>query len=70
MITPDELQNEVIIIAHHVEDALKYLGEGKHDAVEGSLEDINEVVERLKKFLPSEEVSEIDRIAGEVEPTL
>ena len=65
MITSDQLQNELIVIAHHVEDAMKGLGEGDTDYVKRALIDINEAVARLKKFLPNGS-SEVERIAGEL----
>lgn len=64
--TPDKIQNELIIISHHVEDALKGIGEGDFDYVKKSLLDIMEVVDRLKKDLPSNLSHEIDRIAGDL----
>jgi hypothetical protein len=70
MITPDQLQNEIIGISHHVEDALEAMGTKEYDIVEGSLIDIKEAVSRLKKFLPPDEINEIERIAGDIEPTL
>ncbi len=64
--TPDKIQNELLIIAHHVEDALKGIGEGDLDYVKKSLYDISEVVSRLKKDLPPNFKAEIDRIAGDL----
>lgn len=66
MITPDQLQNELIVIAHHVEDAMKGLKEGDTSYVNKALIDINEAIARLKNFIPNGS-SEVDRIAGELE---
>lgn len=66
MITPDQLQNELIVIAHHVEDALKGLEQGDTDYTKKALLDINEAITRLKNFLPNGS-AEVERIAGELE---
>lgn len=66
MISPDQLQNELIVIAHHVEDAMKGLNEHDTDYVKKALIDIKEAVDRLKGFLPNGS-SEVERIAGELE---
>lgn len=50
--TSDYLQNEVILILHHVEDCLKGLSEGAHDYARRGIEDIKEVAERIKSKLP------------------
>ncbi len=64
--TPDQLQNEAIVIAHHVEDALKGLEERDFNYVKKALLDIGEAVGRIKQLLPNG-ASEVDRIAGELE---
>ena len=68
-LTPDQLQNELIVIGHHVQDALEGLEEGDVEYAKNSLHDIGEAVARLKEFLPPDDVdaSEIERIAGELE---
>ena len=66
MITPDQLQNELIVIAHHVEDALKGLNKHDIDYAKKALIDIGEAVGRLKNFIPNGS-SEVERIAGELE---
>lgn len=66
MIKPDQLQNELIVIAHHVEDAMKGLEQGDTSYVKKALLDINEAIARLKGFLPNG-TSEVERIAGELE---
>ena len=66
MITPDQLQNELIVIAHHVEDAIKGIDEKDFEYTKKSLHDITEVVDRLKSMLPPDLGNEISRIAGEI----
>jgi len=66
MINQDQLQNELIVIAHHVEDALKGLDQGDLEYTKKGLHDIKEAVDRLKKFLGGPLPSEIERIAGDL----
>lgn len=50
----DALQNELILIAHHVHDAEEGLGRGDADYAKNSLHDIEESVRRLMTHLPEE----------------
>lgn len=52
MIAADVLQNHLILISHHVNDALEALENGEDTIVEASLTDIGELVSELKSFLP------------------
>lgn len=61
-ITLDQLQNEILLIAHHVEDAEEALKEGDLDYIQRSLTDIKEVAKRLGEFLPPSLRGEIKRI--------
>jgi len=60
-IKSDTLQNEVIVILHHVGDALKALEEKDLSYVKNSLIDIKESAERLEKFLTDSQKLEIRR---------
>lgn len=59
----DQIQNELIVIAHHVEDAENGLKEQDLDYTQNSLNDIKEAIERLKQLIPQRQRTEIDRIA-------
>ena len=60
MIPADVLQNDLILISHHVDDALEALEDGDDSVVEASLTDINEIVDELKAYLPKELAAEIE----------
>jgi hypothetical protein len=60
MIPVDVLQNDLILISHHVDDALEALEDGDDSVVEASLTDINEIVDELKAYLPKELAMEIE----------
>ena len=60
MIPADVLQNNLILIAHHVNDALEALESGDDSIVEASLVDINEMVDELKAYLPKELAMEVE----------
>ena len=51
-LSEDELQNELILIAHHLGDAEEGMDSGDVEYARASLRDIREVVARLKKYLP------------------
>ena len=59
----DALQNEIIVIGHHVEDIEKGLDQGDIDYAKKGLHDIKEALGRLSQFVKPEQRSEIDRIA-------
>lgn len=62
-LTPDILQNELLLIAHHVSDALESLDDPKKiEIVRGSLHDIDESLERLGKLLPKQFTKEMKRM--------
>ena len=74
MITADELQNSLLLIDHHVEDALEAMEVGEDEIIEASLQDIKEVTAELRTYLPeryalalSEPNEDIGSIADEVE---
>lgn len=57
-LTPDELQNELLLLSHHIEDAEEALGAlGWADFevryVKASLKDMKESLRRLAKKLPN-----------------
>lgn len=60
----DELQNELILIAHHVHDAKGGLGRGDSDYARNSLHDIEESVRRLAERLPEEMRGAVDAAFG------
>jgi hypothetical protein len=60
-LTEDELQNQLILIVHHLDDAEEGMKDGDLDYAKASLKDIREVVDHLKGFLSpavAEEVPE------------
>lgn len=61
---PDALQNELILIAHHVHDAQEGLGRGDADYAKNSLKDIEEAVRRLMSHLPEELRGAVDVAFG------
>lgn len=65
--TNDQLQNELIIIKHHVDDARKGIEDGDTDYAINSLHDIDEAIDRMKSFLDPNKSDEIDRIADEID---
>lgn len=62
----DTLQNELIIIAHHVDDIKESLRRRDIDYALGALDDIKEVIERLSSFLTDDQKDEIERIADSI----
>jgi hypothetical protein len=59
----DALQNEIIIIGHHVEDIEHGIEDNNMNYVQKGLDDIKEALQRLSKFVNPEQRTEIDRIA-------
>lgn len=57
----DQLQDEVILIKHHVGDIREMLDAKKYKAMDGALNDIDESCDRLRKFLSSNQKREVDR---------
>ena len=58
----DELQNNLILINHHADDALEALQSGKVEVLEASLRDIKEIVEKMKVKLPQRLATQVERI--------
>jgi len=65
MITADELQNSLLLIDHHVEDALEALANGEDDIVDASMRDIKEVTEELRTYLPAKYASALEEVPNE-----
>ena len=65
MITADELQNNLLLVDHHVDDALEAIETGDDDIVEASLNDIKEVTAELRSYLPERYARALDGPAGE-----
>ena len=59
----DALQNEIIVIGHHVNDIEEGLKDKDLDYVTRGLNDIKEALQRLQKLVDPDQRSEIDRIA-------
>ena len=60
MIPVDVLQNDLILVSNHVDDALEALEDGDDSVVEASLTDIKEIVGELKSYIPKELAIEIE----------
>ena len=63
MVPEDAIQNELIIIQHHVKDIEEGLADHDISYVKNGLKDIKESVQRLTKLLTPQEQDEIARIA-------
>lgn len=61
----DSLQNEILLILHHVGDAEKALTKKDLGYIENSLKDIRESAMRLSKFVPSNLRKDLDRATSE-----
>lgn len=66
----DQLQNELLIIAHHLDDMEEGIKEKDLDYINKGVKDIREVVDRLAGFLSKKEASEIDRMAEYIDTEL
>lgn len=62
MIDVDQLQNEVLSIAHHVGDIRNSIEKRQYDYALEGLKDIDECVDRLKEFLPKKMANEAERM--------
>ena len=69
-LTSDQLQNELLIIAHHLDDMKEGIKEKDLDYINKGIKDIREVVERLSKFLSKKEKTEIERMAEYIDSEL
>jgi hypothetical protein len=58
-LTSDKLQNELILIIHHLDDAEEGIKENDLDYIKASLHDIREVVDRLSRVLSPEHAQNI-----------
>lgn len=58
----DALQNELIVIGHHVDDAEEALDEENPDYAREALKDIREALKRLSAFLTPDLTREILRV--------
>lgn len=61
----DTLQNEILLILHHVGDAEKAIKEKDLGYIGKSLSDIRESAKRLMHFIPSAMKQEVDRATSE-----
>lgn len=57
----DSLQNEILLVLHHVGDAEKAVGEKDLGYIKKSLADIREAAKRLEKYITPAERAEVDR---------
>jgi len=64
-LSPDDLQNEILLIMHHAEDALKGLKDGDVNYAVKGLLDIQESAERLCRQLPGEKQEGISKIVDQ-----
>ena len=52
--------NEIYSLMHHLEDAMEAVEDGKKEVLLSSLEDLEKVIQKLKKRLSPKEQSELD----------
>jgi hypothetical protein len=57
--TPEEMQDQLVLIVHHLEDAMKGIKEGDKTYTRKSLLDIAEAVTAIAESLPEEEQNDI-----------
>lgn len=53
-VSPDDQQNDVILLKHHAEDALEALNSSELDVATASLHDILEITEKMTSELPDD----------------
>lgn len=63
MISTDQLQNEILNIAHHLDDIEKAVRKGDAGYALEGLKDAKEAIARLNKFLPSGMENEMKRMS-------
>lgn len=63
-ISSNELQNEIVLIKHHIQDSYEYLRKKEYKSIGEALHDIEESANRLEKFLSKKQDKEIDRVTG------
>jgi len=67
MIPNDTIQNELIIIKHHLDDIKEGLNDNDINYVKKGVADIEESIQRLSSMLKPREKTEIERIADTIE---
>jgi hypothetical protein len=67
MIPDDAIQNELIIISHHIEDIEEGLKARDMIYVQRGIGDIKESIQRLAEMLKPREKTEIERIADTID---
>jgi len=50
----DKLQNNLLVIEHHIGDIRDYMKKKLYDRVEEALKDIDEAIDNLKTLLPKQ----------------
>lgn len=60
MIPLDELQNHLILLSHHIDDAREALEDGDDTIIEASLDDMEEIIGELKAYLPEGLAQEVE----------
>lgn len=60
MITADELQNNLLLIDHHVDDAVEAIEAGEDEIVEAIIKNIKEVTAELRGYLPERYIRALD----------
>jgi len=66
-ITPDQLQNEMLAVAHHLDDIEKAVRSGENEYALEGIKDAKEAIGRINSFLPSNMSGELDRMAEGIE---
>lgn len=66
----DILQNELILINHHLDDIEKGLAENDINYIKRGLIDIRESINRLSKFITPQQSSELNRMSESFEARL
>lgn len=59
----DQLQNEILTLAHHLDDIEKSIEDGESDYALEGIKDAREAISRLNHFLPKNLGSEMSRMA-------
>jgi len=62
-ISPDQLQNELLVLSHHIDDVIKAVKTKDHRSALLGLTDCREIIDRIANFLPPNKASEIERMA-------
>lgn len=67
---PDQLQNELLTISHHLDDMESAIKQGELEYALMGLKDARESLGRLQKFLPPELQGEVGRMAEGTDKTI